>query len=497
MASSSCKNTNIWAWIQNLPPLTQWKKDTMSICICSSNTSLATLSLNITKHTPTQSISLAIIVNFNLPISLWISKPIYIPNTSINIVSDQNTIHNLISIFIHDVLKYGPTKQTYPIKLPIISPQSNTKHIFNITILSLVFIVCVYEAPTDLRFNCLKSVKDELSTYQSREASKLLIRLLGSNNEDLWMRSINLGITNWKMELKAANCILKGPSPLFSYGFSTPGLWKVQLYCPITTMEIENSSSSADDRLAFSLNYHHLEGVIQLNHKVIVRDKWIDVMVNIDNIRLDVIRLVSEKLLYDRGAGASEKHFPSRISLQLTPSPDIDILSISVSKSSENPKKEIGTEKTIEGSFEPPNKVGLQLSAGETTTQVFTPWKFEETAKGDSGGLSWFLHDSSDGREVFSSKPSPKKLFQPKAWFRHRYSSAYRPFTRQGGVVFARDQYGETVCWKVDKSAIGKKSMEWELAGCIGLTYWPNKYRTLYNETRRAEFRETLHLSLV
>ena len=111
--------------------------------------------------------------------------------------------------------------------------------------------------------------------------------------------------------------------------------------------------------------------------------------------------------------------------------------------------------------------------------------------------MSWFLHDSSDGREVFSSKPSPKKLFQPKAWFRNRYSSAYRPFTRQGGVVFARDQYGETVCWKVDKSAIGKKSMEWELAGCIGLTYWPNKYRTLYNETRRAEFRETLHLTLV
>ncbi|KNA11169.1 hypothetical protein SOVF_137790 [Spinacia oleracea] len=332
---------------------------------------------------------------------------------------------------------------------------------------------------------------------ESREASKLLMRILGSNIEQQWMRCLNLAITNWKMELKAANQILKGPSPLFSHGFSTTGLWKVQLYCPIITMEIENTSGSADERLAFSLNYHHLEGVIQLNYKAIVKEKWIEVMVNIDNIRLDVVRLVSEKLLKDRGAGAAEKHFPSRMSLQLTPGPQTDILSVSVSKSSENPKKEIEIEKTIEGSFEPLNKVGVQVSAGETTTRVFKPWKFEETAKGDSGGLNWFLHDSNDGREVFSSKPSPMKMFQPKAWFKHRYSNAYRPFTRQGGVIFAGDQYGETVCWKVDKSAIGKRSMEWELSGCIGLTYWPNRYRTLYNETRRAEFKETLQLTLV
>ncbi|CAO2825747.1 unnamed protein product [Amaranthus hypochondriacus] len=418
MGSTCCKKNDIWSWIQNLPPSTQWNKDSMSICIYSSNTSLATLNLNITKHPSTQSISLALLANFNIPISLWISKPFHVSNSSSNILSDENTTSILISSFIQDVLEYGSTKQTSPINIQDIIPPSNLQHIFNVSFLTLAFIVCIYEAPFDLRFDCLRSIKDELSTSQARESFKLLIRLLGSSNEEQWMRCLNLGVTNWKMALKAANCVLKGPCPLFSHGFSTLGLWKVQLYCPIITMEIENTNGLVDERLEFSLNYHQLEGVIQLNYKVIVRDEWIEVMVNIDNIRLDVIRLISEKLLHNRGAGTSEKHFPSRMTLKLTPcpSPQIKILSISVNKSSENPTKEIGLEKTIEGSFEPLHKVGLNISAGESTTTAFTPWKFEETVKGDSGGLNWFLYDSKDGSEVFSYKPSILTLFKPKAW---------------------------------------------------------------------------------
>lgn len=128
-------------------------------------------------------------------------------------------------------------------------------------------------------------------------------------------------------------------------------------------------------------------------------------------------------------------------------------------------------------------------------TMSLKPWKFEQWVHGNSIVLNWFLHDSVDGKEVFSSKPSKIALLQPKSWFKNRYSSAYRPFTREGGIIFAGDEYGDSVCWKVDKMALGK-TMEWEIKGWIWLTYWPNKYRSLYSETRRAEFGELLQLTL-
>ncbi|KAA8539530.1 hypothetical protein F0562_026222 [Nyssa sinensis] len=492
MASSPFPN--VWTWIQNLPPIAQWRTDSMSICICCRSSSQPSLKLSIAKKHHPSSLFFSILADFHLPISLWTSKPFKLNSISTKLL-DEDTISNLLKNFLEDVLNYCPNKNTSLLRIPKIDSITNFKDIFNFSFLSLTFLICIYEAPVDLRSECLNTLRNQLVCPQSRDVSKLLMRLLGSNTEEQWMRSINLAITNWIVELQAANHILKTPSPLFSYAISTFGLWKVQLYCPIIAMDIVKShNASPDERLWFSLKYHQLEGVIQLNYKVIVREKWVDVMVNTDNIRCDVIRLVPETLMTERGAGTAEKHFPSRISLQLTPTLQTSILSISVSKSSENPTREIALEKTIEGSFDPP-KVGFKVSAGETVTMNLKPWKFEQSVYGGSANLNWFLHDSMDGREVSSSEPSKIALIQPKAWFKHRYSSVYRPFTRQGGVIFAGDEYGESLSWKVDKGAIGK-SMEWEIKGWIWLTYWPNKHRTLYTETRRLEFREILHLTL-
>ncbi|RRT50411.1 hypothetical protein B296_00007653 [Ensete ventricosum] len=159
----------------------------------------------------------------------------------------------------------------------------------------------------------------------------------------------------------------------------------------------------------------------------------------------------------ERGYGSGEKHFPSRISLQVTPTQQSDVVSVSVSKSSDNPTQEIGLEKALEGGFEPPGTyLGIRVSTTETVTVSVKPWKFEQSVHGASGKLNWFLHDGINGREVFSSKPSKFSLLQPRAWFRDRYSSVYRPFTKDGGVIFAGDEYGESVWWKVGPGAFGK-----------------------------------------
>ncbi|KAF7830907.1 uncharacterized protein G2W53_013240 [Senna tora] len=448
---------NVYLWIHNLPPISEWSnKSCMTLCLCNSSTSSQpTLNLTISKtHQSPPKLSLAIVADFNIPVSLWASKPIK-PN------SESIPISNLLISFIEAILHYGSSRNTPCIKFPKLDSISNLSDIFNHAFLTLVFLVCIYESPTDLRSGCIAPIKDHLAGPDSRQASRLLMKLLGSNLEEQWMRS-------------------------------------VQLYCPVIVMDVENSNSHSvsDERLRFSLRYHQLEGVVQFNYKVVIQEKWVDIMVSIDNIRCDIVKLVNDTLLRRRGSGASEKHFPSRISLQLTPTLQYQVMSVSVGKSSENPLREIGRDKGIEASFEPPNPLGLKLSAGETQTVSIKPWKFEESVYGYSANLNWFLHDSINGKEVFSSKPSKCALMNPRSWFRDRYSSASRPFTRQGGVVFAGDEYGESVWWKVDKGALGK-TMEWEIRGWIWLTYWPNKYTTFYNETRRCEFTETVSLNVM
>ncbi|KAK1409386.1 hypothetical protein QVD17_35912 [Tagetes erecta] len=489
---------DIWGWIENLPPQTQWQTNTKSINICSSSQPSLQLSISKTLIHPS-SISFSIIANYNLPISLWTSKPF---NTTINntFVHQQHTISKLMTNIIKDILNYTPINLSNSfLKLPEPNSISNLKDIVNFLFLALSFVVSVYEAPQDMRCDCIATLRDQFTCPWARETSKRLMRLIGSNAEEQWMRSMNLAITNWVTELRAMNHVLKAPSPIYSSAVSGLGLLKIQLYCPLIAMEIEKCNSSngqEDERLGFSLNYHQLEGVIQLNYQVMVRENWIDVLVSIDNVRCDVIRLVNDTLMNERGAGSDEKHFPSRISLQLTPTIQTNVLSVSVSKSSENPTREIGVERSIEGSFEPPNPhIGISVSAGETVTTNLKPWKFEQSVYGNSGTFNWFLHDSVNGREVFTSKPSKFALLQPKSWFRNRYSSAYRPFTRQGGVIFAGDEYGESVLWKLCGGGMGQ-TMELEAKGWIWLTYWPNNYKTFYTETRRLEFREILRLNL-
>ncbi|XP_028797649.1 uncharacterized protein LOC114753149 [Neltuma alba] len=494
---------DVFFWIQNLPPVSEWSpaSGSMTLRLCSSSTSQPSLNLSIARSLRSSKLFFAIVADFKIPVTLWTSKP-FKPSSNDNTKSikllNESTTSNVLVNFIEAILHYGSNKNSPSLKFPKLdSILPNLPDTFNLAFLTLLFLVIIYEAPEDLRIGCVTSIKNHLSGSDSREASKLLMKLLGSNLEELWMRSVNLAITTCVVELRTvnqSNC--RTPCALFSCAFSDFGLWKVQLYCPVIAMDVENSNNhSVDERLQFSLRYHQLEGVLQFNYQVTVQEKWVEIVVSIDNIRCDVVKLVNENLLRGRGIGAGEKHFPSRICLELTPTLQNQVLSLSVSKSTENPRREIGIDKSIEASLEPNNPLGLKVSAGETSTVSLKPWKFEESTYGYSANLNWFLHDSINGKEVFSSKPSKCALLNPRSWFRDRYSSAHRPFTRQGGIIFAGDEYGDSVLWKVDKGAIGK-TMEWEIRGWIWLTYWPNKHKTFYSETRRFEFRETLHLHI-
>lgn len=281
------RSLDVFSWIQNLPPISGWKTGSMSLNLCSViNSSQPSLNLTIAKNHQSQKLSFAIVADFNIPIFLWTSKP-FKPSPKTMKLADEETISNLLVNFIQDILHYGSNKNSPYIKFLKLESIFKFPDIFNLAFLTLLFLVCIYEAPSDLRSGCLGTIKDHLAGCQSRQASKLLMKLLGSNLEEQWMRSLNLAITNWIVELQEApHSTFRTPSPLFSYAFSTFGLWKVQLYCPVINMDVLSANNHpADERLQFSLKYQQLEGVLQFNHKVIIKEKWVEIMVNIDNIR--------------------------------------------------------------------------------------------------------------------------------------------------------------------------------------------------------------------
>lgn len=498
---------NVWAWIASLPPFTQWRTSTMSLCICatpsassssSSSQPQPSINLSVTKTTSIAQppyVIFSVFADYSMPVSLWKSQPVHLKTKTQQTLDEQDIIHIFVNV-VDSVLRYCPDKNS-SFRFPgAQQPRGNFSDVFNIAFLSLAFLLCIFEVPRDLRPGCLGSLGAQLTGSRCRDAAKSLVRMLGANLEDQWMQTMNLAVTNWIVELRSSSRSSGPPSPLFSYAVSASGLWKVQLYCPVIAMGMEEAAETPqDERLLFSLIYQQVECVIQLAYRTTRRDNWIDVEVKVDNVRCDVDSLVSETLMAERGYGSEEKHFPSRVMLQITPTQQSDVLSVSVGKSNDNPTHEFGIEKGFEGSFEPPNAFGLKASVTESLTLAMKPWKFEQSVHGNTATLNWFLHDGVNGREVYSSKPSKISLLQPKAWFRDRYSNAYRPFTKQGGVIFARDEYGDSVWWKVCGAALGQ-TMNWQIRGWIWLTYWPNKQRTFHNETRWLEFRECLQLPL-
>jgi hypothetical protein len=98
--------------------------------------------------------------------------------------------------------------------------------------------------------------------------------------------------------------------------------------------------------------------------------------------RCDLVRLVSEALMAKQGYGSDEKHFPSRVSLQLTPMAQPDILSLSVSRSTDNPVLEVGGLDASPGVM--PAPIGIGVSAHEAVTPM--PWKFEHAVHGNTHG---------------------------------------------------------------------------------------------------------------
>ncbi|GLJ37149.1 hypothetical protein SUGI_0753360 [Cryptomeria japonica] len=505
----SCNSINgefpdIWDWISALPAASDWQKDVKSLNLC--NGSQVSLLFSAIKKPGSQGreeqVIFSLLADFQFSIPLWTSDPC-------KLHPKEKAMYGLFLNFIEGILLYGPQKQVPRIESHIdqatVMGSKHSKGMFNCAFLAMALCVCYYEAPGDIRSCCVEAIERELEKeVKNRDNWKAVLEAVGSKIEEQVMRSIALLITNriflpskdpdslaWDRSLTK-----RIPSP-YSYSASTNGLWKIRVYTPVLAMKVvDKHSSSKDEGLAVALSYLHVEAVLQLSYVLKFTPDWIEVRVKVDNIRCNVVPLVSEEVM-EECALSEEKHFPSRVSIELAPENETKLLAVSLNMSSANPSYEMSSERSVETGFEPPSSFAvLKIAGKEGSTVSMKAWKMEQSVQRSQGIFDWALYDTLTAKQVASSRPSKMEWVQPKAWFRDRYSSALSPFTREGGVVFAGDEYSEDIIWKV-KTDMEGKIMRWEVGGSICVTYWPNKYRTFFCETRCLRFSESLDLPLL
>eukprot|EP01018_Ginkgo_biloba_P004799 Gb_17358 [translate_table: standard] len=513
--TSSEANTfpDIWEWINGLPPPTQWKSDVMSVTLCGSPRVPLQFSAKRITDKKEQLLLFQLHADFKLiPLYLWTSQQCN--------PRDSNTmIVTLLLDFINGILQYGPepadaAKVLHHTMDATAIVRDKLRDMLNCAFVCMCLCVFVYEAlGEEIRSRCLHVLERQMQRIVDRwNTNGLLLQALGADIEEHLMRSMGLMTTN-----RLFDAILKQDtsnlsvweksieSPyMYSYSSTANGFWKVRLYSPLLSMKDDRDHRDQlqcaklpikDDRLLFALRYQHLEAVIQLRYRLKrLNQDCIEVEVQIYNVRCDIFQLASSALMENRGI-PEEQHFPSKISVDIAPL-STGILSMSLLKSTHNPTHELITERRVETGvqcgwrmgFEWPNfEVKIKVTTSEASAMRMKPWNMEQCGSGNVGKFEWILYDTTNGKEVAGSKP-PKK-----AWFKNILP---KPFTRQGGVVFAGDEYAEPIVWRVRNDMEGK-TLKWKVSGKIWVTYWPNKYTTSYSETRYVDFCEQVEIPLL
>ncbi|XP_057848212.2 uncharacterized protein LOC131058357 [Cryptomeria japonica] len=289
-----------------------------------------------------------------------------------------------------------------------------------------------------------------------------------------------------------------------SYACKISDLWKVGVYCPIVCMKAPKSHHKlcnlpqATGKLGDALRYQQLESIIQLSHTIHLQEEpYIKLEVGIDNLRCDVYPFQILQASSCSDVIATERYFPSRISLSITPQlQQGDDFTISVPHSSPNPSIHNTTRHGLELSFQSPNQVGVKRILETETSFDMKFWKFDQFIQETKGTFTWILYNPVNKTEVISSKPPKYSFLDAKPWYKDRYRKPYSPFNNQGGVVFADDTYGRKFSWRLNRKT-SDEVLKLNIEGTIWLTYWPNVYNTSFYETRSHEFCEQIEILLV
>ncbi|XP_030553147.1 uncharacterized protein LOC115757169 [Rhodamnia argentea] len=389
------------------------------------------------------------------------------------------------------------------------SPESLSSF-FNLVFLTRMFWACSFNAPSEVGsfyFESLLAPNLEVLSCEHAPVLRTFLRSVGVDAEACFMRALGYMLAKWLI-LREVGVGLQALTPLpvqglsFSYATEAHGLWILKGYSPVAAMKLTCSNDqmkfpvrqAKDSILKYVLAHQQLEAVVQFEYLVKFHDGYIQVNARVDNIRLHVVNLgFGKESGGDDLAFAGERHFPSRARIWVGPEVGATYVGgLSLGRSTSNGERELETHRVMKSTLGKPKATEVK-AAGKTATRVrLRNWRWDQDSEGNAAVFDAVLCDNTTGQEVAAWHPPAGGG----DGFRRRYATASRPFTKSGGLVFAGDEYGESVGWRLSREMEGSV-LKWRIGGQVWLSYLANDVKSSYFETRVVEWCDEIDLPLI
>ncbi|KAL8060662.1 hypothetical protein ABFX02_02G039600 [Erythranthe guttata] len=398
------------------------------------------------------------------------------------------------------------------------SPESFSSF-FSLIFLTRLFWTCVCDAPSEVgSFYFHSMLTPNLEGFSCKHAPVLrnFFLTVGTDVELCFVRTFGYMLAKWLI-LKDVEAGLKSLTLLpsknlgFSYAVESHGLWILKGYSPVKSMQCMQSSSGQKNRqfpgvieareslLKYALAHQQLEAVIQLEYTVRFFDNFIQVNARVDNIRIHVVKLGFKNNSDNDQNLADEKHFPSRIRVWVGPEIGAGYVGgLSLARSTDNTEREMEMQKTLKGITSGNSKVPSVTETAKMATRTkIKNWRCEQDVEGNAAVFDAILCDNTTGVEIATWRPPVGGGGGVMGLnFRGRYTGSGRPFTKSGGMIFAGEEYGEGVGWRLSKEMEGSV-LKWRIGGEVCVTYLPNDVACSYYETRCIEWCDEVDLPLI
>ncbi|XP_010547975.1 PREDICTED: uncharacterized protein LOC104819551 [Tarenaya hassleriana] len=393
--------------------------------------------------------------------------------------------------------------------------------VFNLIFLTRLFWLCVCDAPTEIGSFFLHNLFGphvEALTGQHTPVLRTFFVSVGVDVELCITRAASYALAKWLISKEVGMGLKQLSSPLprqrigFSYATEAHGLWVLKGYFPTVSMSVTHCSSNdfhkitkfpimdpKETVLRYALSHQQAEAVVQFEYSVKFHESYIRVNARVDNIRVHVAKLGFHKGTEVTDMDYSEeRYFPSRVRVSIGPEiGSANVTGLSLGRSTNNEEREIEVTKVIKGSFGKVKVPRVKARARMSTRRKLKDWKIERDCEGNGAVFDAILYDNETGGEVTETRPYNYYEGDHNNNNNINYDKGFKnTFTKNGGMVFGGDEFGDEVGWRIGREMEGSV-LKWRIRGKIWLSYWPNKLHTPFYETRFVEWSDEVDLPLV